>query len=54
MSPYMFVLLGQWLPLKLSRGGSSVSHLLFVDDVLLFCKASKSQVRVISNILDDF
>ncbi|CAL0325278.1 unnamed protein product [Lupinus luteus] len=68
MSSYLFVLCmeklallisqkvdsGIWHPIKLSRGGPSISHLLFADDVLLFCKATNSQVRFVSSTLNDF
>ncbi|XP_019415559.1 PREDICTED: uncharacterized protein LOC109327034 [Lupinus angustifolius] len=68
MSPYLFVLcmeklslliqqkvdLGLWQPIKLSRCGPPISHLLFADDVLLFCKATNTQVNLLSSMLDDF
>ncbi|XP_019457635.1 PREDICTED: uncharacterized protein LOC109358024 [Lupinus angustifolius] len=68
MSPYLFVRCmeklalsihhkvenGMWLPIQLSRGGPSISHLLFADDILFFCKATNSQVRMVSETLKDF
>ena len=68
MSPYLFVLCMEklarmiqmkvdersWHPILLSRQGPAISHLLFADDVLLFCKVKKSQVRVVLETLDKF
>ncbi|XP_019460062.1 PREDICTED: uncharacterized protein LOC109359821 [Lupinus angustifolius] len=68
LSPYLFVLcmeklallltkkvdLGMWQPIKLSRGGPPLSHILFADDVLLFCKATKSQGMMVSSTLKEF
>ena len=68
MSPYLFILCmealshliknqveeGNWQPIHVSRGGLGISHLLFADDVLLFTKASASQVRLVSKTLQVF
>lgn len=68
LSPYLFVLCmeklslaiqsevtaGNWLPIKVSRSGPPVSHLLFADDVLLFSKAKSSQARIVASILEKF
>ncbi|XP_028089245.1 uncharacterized protein LOC114289680 [Camellia sinensis] len=43
-----------WAPIKLSRGGPQLSHLFFVDDLILFGKATKSNCECIKNILQDF
>ncbi|QHN83565.1 uncharacterized protein DS421_20g705850 [Arachis hypogaea] len=57
MSPYLFVLCmerltcyishkvveGVWKPVSVTRGGPKFSHLMFADDLLLFCQATKSQ-----------
>lgn len=43
-----------WIPLKFSRGGSVVSHLMFADDILLVAKASSPSVRKILEILELF
>ena len=42
------------MPLHFSRGGPGLSHLLFADDVMLFCKAKNSQVRLVMKTLQDF
>ena len=68
LSPYLFVLCmeklslyinqrveeGLWHPISLSRGGLPISHLLFADDVLLFCKARNTQVQVVLDTMADF
>ena len=68
LSPYIFVLciekLSQlislvvshnvWEPITLSTRGPKISHLYFVDDLVLFAKASVDQVQVIKGILDLF
>ena len=45
---------GIWLPIHQTRQGPAVSHFLFVDDVLMFCKTKKSQDRVVMETLDNF
>ena len=45
---------GQWKPIKLSRHGAPLSHLFFVDDLILFAEASTSQMDVIKQCLDLF
>lgn len=44
---------GEW-SLILGRNGPTVSHLLFVDDLLLFARATISQVRVVNNTMNEF
>lgn len=38
-----------WKPIKASRKGPAISHLLFVDDVLLFTEATDDQVDLIKS-----
>lgn len=68
LSPYLFVLCMErlchqiefavvnkdWKPISLSRGGPSLSHICFADDLILFAEASVSQVRVICKVLKRF
>ena len=68
LPPYIFVLcierLAQlinmavdaklWDPIHISRYGPKLSYLIFVDDLVLFAKASLDQIRVIKGILDLF
>ena len=43
-----------WKPFKFSREGPSISHLCFVDDMLLFAKASGVQMQKMLNYLNWF
>lgn len=45
---------GEWHPLRCGRSGPTVSHLLFADDLLLFTKATISQVRVVNITINEF
>ena len=38
----------------MSRGGLGISHLFFVDDILLYKKAKSSHMRLVDNVLSDF
>ncbi|KAF7152045.1 hypothetical protein RHSIM_Rhsim01G0173900 [Rhododendron simsii] len=40
--------------LRICRGAPSISHLLFVDDTLVFCKAKRRELQAIGDILDDY
>jgi hypothetical protein len=48
------VLQGQWEPIRITNNGPQISHLLFADDVLLFMRAKKSQIRVATDLLERF
>jgi hypothetical protein len=68
LSPYLFVLCmeklslsiqqkvlsGIWKPIQVSKGGPQLSHILFADDIMLFCDASTEQVKVVMDNLEDF
>lgn len=68
LSPYLFVLCmevlgqrisdvvtqGRWKPLKTSQNSPYISHLFFVDDLLLFGEASSEQAQCMKIILADF
>nr|KYP43520.1 Putative ribonuclease H protein At1g65750 family [Cajanus cajan] len=43
-----------WKPIQISRKGPSISHLFSADDCLLFTKAKSTQVRLVTQILNDF
>ncbi|CAN1153418.1 Putative ribonuclease H protein At1g65750 [Linum perenne] len=43
-----------WKPIQLSRGGPSLSHLFYADDLIIFGQASVSQADVVSECLDRF
>lgn len=44
----------EWKPIRLSRGGPALSHVCFMDDLILFVEASLSQIRVIRRVLEWF
>lgn len=68
MSPYLFVLCmdklthlildvvdkGGWIPIKDGRHGPTASHLMFVDDLLLFCKATEECFHCVHNTVNTF
>ncbi|OMO51807.1 reverse transcriptase [Corchorus capsularis] len=68
ISPYLFVLCmerlghlilhevqnGSWKPIVMGRGGPSISHLFFADDLFLFGRATEQQANVIRQVLDAF
>jgi len=43
-----------WEPIRISNSGPKLSHLLFADDVLLFTKASSSQLHFIRDLFNRF
>lgn len=68
LSPYLFVLCidrlsrwvhqrfgdGSWRPLRASRGGPTVSHLFFANDILFFVEATDNQVDCILRGVNEF
>ena len=68
LSPYLFILcmeylgflinescwMKDWIPLKASRQSLGVSHLFFVDDLVLFTKANKAGAKSIKKVLSIF
>ena len=66
LSPYLFLIRaeaftsllakekvnGQLHSVAISRIAPTISHLLFVDDSLLFCQTKQEEVQVISEVLD--
>ena len=68
LSPYLFVLCmerlchqiefavanKEWKTIRLSRGGPSLSHVCFADDMILFAEASIAHIRVIRKVLERF
>ena len=68
LSPYLFILcieyLGQlieekcsnklWNPVKASQSGSTFSHLMFADDLVLFARANHLNCSTIREVLDEF
>ena len=67
-SPYLFILcmeylgflinescrMKDWIPLKASRQSLGVSHLFFVDNLVLFTKANKAGAKSIKKVLSIF
>ncbi|KAL4289808.1 hypothetical protein GQ457_14G017730 [Hibiscus cannabinus] len=45
---------GSWKAIHLGRSGPSLSHLFFVDDMVLFAEASLDQVLIIRDVMDRF
>lgn len=68
LSPFLFLICGEGLSTlmklvmrkgsikraKASRLGSTISHLLFADDSLLFWEASESGATILKGILNDY
>lgn len=45
---------GKWNPIRLSRLGLILSHLLFVNDLVIFCKVELEQAYLLKGILKHF
>ena len=68
LSPYLFILctealianikkaerMKQLTGLKVARSCPAISHLLFADDSLFFCKANKEECQTILRILKEY
>lgn len=68
LSPYVLVLClkrlsqminievvrNNWAPITIGKKGIQVSHLLFVDNMILFTEASLKQIEVVTKCLDLF
>lgn len=68
MSPYLFVLYmnklshlimdavecGSWIWIKAGRKCPAISHLMFIDDLLLFAKATENQMHYVKEVLENF
>lgn len=68
LSPFIFILCAEVLGhafslaeeegilegIKVDVGSPAVSHLLFANDSLFFCRAERTQVEEIKRILDDY
>ena len=68
LSPYIFVLCmeklshiisqkrieGKWKTVQVSKGGPEISHLYFVDDLILFGQATVHQAETMRECLDTF
>ncbi|KAK2417953.1 hypothetical protein QL285_040194 [Trifolium repens] len=68
MSPYLFVLCmdklshliaeaieeGRWKPMRAGKNGPPISHLMFVDDLLLFGQATGENMTAVMEVLNQF
>ena len=68
LSPYLFLLCAEGFSsllakiegegrihgVSICRRAPSISHLLFVDDSLLFCQANQEEVQAISKVLQTY
>jgi len=65
LSPYLFVIVMEFWSIKmqlaitsrqiqpLKREQQDVTHLLFADDMLVFCKGNKNSVSALNSLLED-
>ena len=68
LSPYLFILGQEILPrmldhrlrqsnikgIKTSKGGRTITHVMYADDIVLFSKTTKKDVETISEILEKY
>ncbi|XP_057779546.1 uncharacterized protein LOC130998129 [Salvia miltiorrhiza] len=68
LSPYLFILCAEGLSamvkhetargamhgVKMGRGGPFISHLMFADDCLFFCRAEAQECEVLKRVLRDY
>ena len=45
---------GSWIPLKASRDNLGFSHLLFANDIILFCKVGHDAYGATFDVLNKF
>lgn len=43
-----------WIPIIAGTKGTQVSHLLFINDMILFTEASMKQITVVNKCCDEF
>ena len=44
---------GKWKTIQLSRNGPKLSHIFFVDDLILFAEASMEQINIVNDCLNN-
>lgn len=68
LSPHLFVIgteklsqlitycveLGYWKAVKISKNGPLISHVFFVEDLILFTESSSSSIRVMKKCIERF
>lgn len=45
---------GEWKSIQLKKGGPYLSHLFFIDDLILFTEANDDPVNMIQNSIQDW
>ena len=68
LSPYLYILcanvlscminqaefFGWWKGIKISRQPDGITHLMYADDTLLFCKATEEQCKIMKALLNRY